>query len=235
MERQGVLVTPRAEHNEVDLYCTAQDPSSAQNSVAEVLGIPLNRVVCHVKRLGGAFGGRETRINLLCQPVAVAAYKYRRPVRCVLDRRTDMTISGKGPRFHAKYKVGYTKDGRIQSVAMDVYVDAGHSADIAFGVLQLSVLNFESAYRYPNCRITGYLCKTNTPPNTALRGFGLPDSFLVSEVGYTKDGRIQSVAMDMYVDAGHSADIAFGVLQLSVLNFESAYRYPNCRITGLPV
>ncbi|XP_046575146.1 xanthine dehydrogenase/oxidase-like [Haliotis rubra] len=186
MESHGVLVKPRAEHNEVDLYCTTQNPSMAQNSIARVLGIPLNRVVCHVKRLGGGFGGRETRNDLLSQPVAVAAYKYRRPVRCVLDRRTDMTISGKGPRFHAKYKVGYTKDGRIQSVVMDMYVDAGHAADIAYAFLQICVLNFESAYRYPNCRITGYLCKTNTPPNTAIRGFGMPDCFLVSEMIMTE-------------------------------------------------
>ncbi|XP_067682650.1 xanthine dehydrogenase/oxidase-like [Haliotis asinina] len=194
MENQGVLVKPRPEHNEVDLYCTSQNPSSAQGNVARVLGVPLNRVVCHVKRIGGGFGGRETRNDFLSQPVAVAAYKYRRPVRCVLDRRTDMAISGKGPRFHAKYKVGYTKDGRIKSVEMDVYLDSGHAADIAYVVLQLCVLNFESTYRYPNCRITGYLCKTNTPPNTAFRGFGLPDSFLVSEMIMTEVARRLNMA-----------------------------------------
>ncbi|XP_071081250.1 xanthine dehydrogenase/oxidase-like [Haliotis cracherodii] len=186
MESHGVLVKPRAEHNEVDVYCTSQNPSMAQKSVAQVLGIPLNRVVCHVKRLGGGFGGKETRNDLLSQPVAVAAYKYRRPVRCVLDRRTDMAITGKAPGFHAEYKIGCSKDGRIQSVVMDMYVDAGHASDIAYAFLEICVLNFEAAYRYPNCRITGYLCKTNTPPNTAFRGFGMPDSFLVSEMIMTE-------------------------------------------------
>ncbi|XP_046343003.2 xanthine dehydrogenase/oxidase-like [Haliotis rufescens] len=186
MESQGVLVKPRAEHNEVDVYCTSQNPSGTQGNVARVLGIPLNRVVCHVKRIGGGFGGKISRVDLLSQPVAVAAYKYRRPVRCVLDRRTDMAITGKAPRFHTEYKIGYTKDGRIQSVVMDMYVDGGHHADVTYNVLQQCVLSFEAAYRYPNCRITGYLCKTNTPPNTAFRGFGAPDSFLVSEMIMTE-------------------------------------------------
>ncbi|XP_046575197.1 xanthine dehydrogenase/oxidase-like [Haliotis rubra] len=194
MESQSVLVKPRPEHNEVDIYCTSQDPTGTQGNIARVLGVPLNRVVCHVKRIGGGFGGKGTRNDALSQPIAVAAYKYRRPVRCVLDRRTDMTISGKAPGFHADYKVGYTKDGRIQSVVMDVYVNAGHAADITYTVLQICVLNFESAYRCPNCRITGYLCKTDTPPNTAFRGFGQPDINLVSEMMITEVARRLNIA-----------------------------------------
>lgn len=46
-----------------------------QKVIAEVLGIQSNRVVCRVKRMGGGFGGKETRSVVLCIPVAVAAYK----------------------------------------------------------------------------------------------------------------------------------------------------------------
>jgi xanthine dehydrogenase/oxidase len=46
-----------------------------QKIIAEVLGTKSNRVVCRVKRMGGGFGGKETRSLVLCVPVAVAAYK----------------------------------------------------------------------------------------------------------------------------------------------------------------
>lgn len=44
--------------------------------MAKVLGVPVNRVVIRVKRLGGGFGGKESRATLLSTVVAVAANKY---------------------------------------------------------------------------------------------------------------------------------------------------------------
>lgn len=46
-----------------------------QKVIAEVLQIKSNRVVCRVKRMGGSFGGKESRSVVLSLPVAVAAYK----------------------------------------------------------------------------------------------------------------------------------------------------------------
>ncbi len=43
--------------------------------VANALGIPANRIVVRVKRMGGGFGGKESRFSLLLLPVAVAANK----------------------------------------------------------------------------------------------------------------------------------------------------------------
>jgi xanthine dehydrogenase/oxidase len=39
----------------------AQAPAKHQKYVASTLGIPCNRVVSKAKRLGGGFGGKETR------------------------------------------------------------------------------------------------------------------------------------------------------------------------------
>lgn len=40
-----------------------------------MLKIPINRVVCHVKRMGGGFGGKESRGSVLALPIAFAAHK----------------------------------------------------------------------------------------------------------------------------------------------------------------
>lgn len=47
-----------------------------QSHVAKALGVPANRVVVRVKRLGGGFGGKESRSTVLSTVVAVAANKY---------------------------------------------------------------------------------------------------------------------------------------------------------------
>lgn len=51
-------------------------PCLFQFLVAKALGVPANRVVVRVKRLGGGFGGKESRATLLSTVVAVAADKY---------------------------------------------------------------------------------------------------------------------------------------------------------------
>lgn len=64
-------------------------------SIAAVIGIPEHKVVCKTKRIGGGFGGKETRSIFLNAAVAVAAYLQRKPVRLCLDRDEDMQITGK--------------------------------------------------------------------------------------------------------------------------------------------
>lgn len=46
-----------------------------QEAVAETLAIPSNRVSCHVKRVGGAFGGKVTKTTVIACITAVAAWK----------------------------------------------------------------------------------------------------------------------------------------------------------------
>lgn len=48
---------------------------TSQQVVAETLDIPSNRVTCHVKRMGGAFGGKVTKTSILAGITAAAAWK----------------------------------------------------------------------------------------------------------------------------------------------------------------
>ena len=57
------------------LYSSTQHPTGVQETVAFVLGIPQNKVVCKAKRLGGGFGGKEERSTYIASYAAIAAYK----------------------------------------------------------------------------------------------------------------------------------------------------------------
>lgn len=62
--------------------------------MASTLGVPAHKVVSKAKRLGGGFGGKETRSIFIHCAAAVPAYHLRRPVRLCLDRDEDMQMSG---------------------------------------------------------------------------------------------------------------------------------------------
>jgi xanthine dehydrogenase molybdopterin-binding subunit B len=54
----------------------------------------MHKIVSKTKRLGGGFGGKETRAIPFNCVAAVAAYRSRRAVRLVLDRDEDMALTG---------------------------------------------------------------------------------------------------------------------------------------------
>ncbi|XP_012285981.1 xanthine dehydrogenase [Orussus abietinus] len=180
LETQASIAIPK-EEDEMELFCSAQHPTDFQRMVAHVLDVPFNRINIRVKRLGGAFGGKESRGMLITLPVAIAAHRLRQPVRCMLDRNEDMMISGNRHPFLCKYKVGFNNDGRIQVVEMYIYNNAGYSRDLSRSVMERAILHFENSYKVPVCNIYGYVCKTNLPSNTGFRGFGAPQAMFAAE------------------------------------------------------
>ncbi|XP_064419619.1 aldehyde oxidase isoform X3 [Latimeria chalumnae] len=181
LETNSVLVIPKGEDGEMDVFIATQFPSFTQELVAMTLGVPSNRITCHVKRLGGAFGGKISKAAIIASIAATAAEKTGRSVRCVLERGEDMLITGGRHPFLGKYKVGFMNDGRILAVDVSFYCNAGSALDESALVIEKSVLQFDNAYSIPNIRAQGYACKTNLPSNTAFRGFGFPQGSLVTE------------------------------------------------------
>src|SRR6202000_3283625 len=96
-------------------------------------------------------------------------------------RDDDMAITGKRHPFKSWYKVGYTSDGRITAIEVDHFSNGGCSTDLSPSVLERAMLHTDNAYYLPNARITGRVCKTNLPSNTAFRGFGGPQGMAVIE------------------------------------------------------
>ncbi|XP_075036208.1 aldehyde oxidase 1-like [Mixophyes fleayi] len=180
METNSVLVVPK-EEDEFDIYISTQDPTTAQLSVASVLNVPSNRIMSHVKRVGGAFGGKITKPGIFASAAAVAAKKTKRPIRCVLERNEDMLMTAGRHPFKGIYKVGYMNDGRVVAADVTFYANAGCSPDESILVLVICLLKMDNSYSFPNLNCRAMACKTNLPSNTAFRGFGFPQTGLVTE------------------------------------------------------
>ena len=135
MEPQSCLAVPTNEDGEMIIYSSTQNPTETQRLVAHALDVPMNRVVAKVKRLGGGFGGKESRSVPLAMAVAFAASKTHLPVRACLDRDQDMLMCGQRHPFFTKYQVGCNKEGLLQAIDVDIYNNAGYSLDLSFSVM----------------------------------------------------------------------------------------------------
>ncbi|XP_016334888.1 aldehyde oxidase 3-like, partial [Sinocyclocheilus anshuiensis] len=181
METQGLIAIPKAEAGEMELYVASQHAAYTQEVVGITLGIDSNKITCHVKRLGGGFGGKVMKIASLSAIAATATYKTGRAVRCVLERGDDMLItSGRSP-FLGKYKVGYMNDGTILAADITYYSNGGCTLDESSFIMEKALLHMDNGYKIPNLRGHGLVCKTNLPSYTAFRGFGGPQGLTIIE------------------------------------------------------
>jgi xanthine dehydrogenase molybdopterin binding subunit len=180
LETQACLCVP-GEGKEYFLQASTQHPSETQVIVAEVLGLPRNEVVVEVRRLGGAFGGKETQGNHLAAWSALLAYHTRRPVRIRLTRDEDQKITGKRHPFFSTYTIGFDNAGKILAYKVELNANAGHCCDLSMAILERAMFHAENSYFIPDVHITGRALRTNLPSNGAFRGFGGPQGMVVIE------------------------------------------------------
>ena len=180
LESQIAMAVP-GEDDEVLVYSSTQHPTEIQHMVAHVLGAPSNAVTVEVRRMGGAFGGKETQGNQLAVISALAAKKTGRPVKFRPDRDDDMVTTGKRHDFEADYRVGFDDDGRVTGAEFTFAARCGFSADLSGPVTDRALFHADSAYYYDTARMNSLPLKTNTCSNTAFRGFGGPQGMLAGE------------------------------------------------------
>ena len=173
LETQVCLCVP-GEGDEMKAYSSTQHPSETQALIAEVLDLPKNEVEVQIRRMGGAFGGKETQANHTACWAAVLAYNTGQPVKIRLFRDDDQKMTGKRHPYLINYKASYTDEGKLLAVDFDLNADAGSSMDLSMAVLERAMMHADSSYHVPDINIMGRAWKTNLPSNTAYRGFGGP-------------------------------------------------------------
>ncbi|TYI10384.1 hypothetical protein ES332_A09G138300v1 [Gossypium tomentosum] len=191
LEPHSSLIWTLDSGNEVHMISSTQAPQKHQKYVSHVLGLPMSKVVCKTKRIGGGFGGKETRSAFLAAAAAVPSYLMNRPVKLTLDRDIDMITTGQRHSFLGKYKVGFTNKGKVLALDLEIYNNAGNSLDLSLAVLERAMFHSDNVYEIPNVRIFGSVCFTNFPSNTAFRGFGGPQGMLIAE------NWIQRIALEL--------------------------------------
>jgi xanthine dehydrogenase molybdopterin binding subunit len=189
LETQSCLCVPQ-EGREMKVYSSTQHPSETQAIVAEVLGITRNEVTVEVKRIGGAFGGKETQANHVAAWAALLANATGCPVKIHLFRDDDQIITGKRHPFLSNYKAAFTQEGKITALDVELNTNGGIANDLSMAILERAMFHVDNAYYIPNLRVIGKIWKTNLPSNTAFRGFGGPQGMAVIETVIDRIARL---------------------------------------------
>lgn len=180
LESQACIAYP-GEYDQVVVHSSTQNPSEVQQVIARVLGLQQNQVICITKRMGGGFGGKECQATHPAALAALVALKTKRPARIIYTKDDDMKFTGKRHPFQNDYKVAFDDNGVITALKLDLFADGGAANDLSTAVLGRAMTHSDNAYFIANADITGKICRTNYPPNTAFRGFGGPQGVITIE------------------------------------------------------
>ena len=180
LEMQAAYAEP-GEDGTIHVTSSTQHPTEVQHGVAHVLGIPANKVVITVPRMGGGFGGKETQAATPAALAALASKVTGRPARMRFNRDQDMMLTGKRHPFLVKFTVGFDGDGKLLALKSAHYSNGGWALDLSMPVTDRAMFHTDNCYYIPNVELRGQVVKTNLASNTAFRGFGGPQGMLIIE------------------------------------------------------
>jgi xanthine dehydrogenase large subunit len=180
LEGQVAYAVPHAQ-GQWSVYSSTQHPGEVQHWVAHALGLHNHAVRVECRRMGGGFGGKETQAGHVAVWAAVAAHKFKAPVKLRLDRDDDFMVTGKRHPFAYEYTAGFDATGRLTALELMMAANCGFSADLSGPVADRAVFHSDNAYFLENVSIASYRCKTHTQSHTAFRGFGGPQGVVVIE------------------------------------------------------
>jgi len=180
LEGQAALATP-GEGGQIHVVSSTQHPSEVQHLVAALLGLSSADVTVEVRRMGGAFGGKETQAAAYAVACALVAAKTGRPARIRADRDDDMVMTGKRHDFTAHYDVGFDGEGRIEGISLALASRCGATEDLSRAINDRAMFHADNCYFLPAVEILSRRLRTHTVSNTAFRGFGGPQGMMAIE------------------------------------------------------
>ncbi len=174
-------VTPAETHNPIELHATtaiwdgstltlyegSQAVFNLRGILAQMFGLPQERVRVITRFLGSGFGGKLWPWTH-CPLAAAAARQLGKPVKLVLSRKMMFQTVGHRPRTQQRVRLGATPDGRLVSLQHDYVYDVamldGHHEDCGEA----------TAFHYsvPNLRVAFGRARRNVGSPTDMRGPG---------------------------------------------------------------
>ncbi|GAV02732.1 hypothetical protein RvY_13260-2 [Ramazzottius varieornatus] len=151
-----------------------------QSAIAQACGLGKNKINVTVKRNGGGFGAKGSRINIVAAAVGIAAFVMKRPVKMHQSLWDNFKLIGRRLPYLIKYKAGTDAAGKLAGIVLDVYGDCGYQPSAS--VIVNGLPNWiDNIYFSPAWKVRLHACKTNTPPNTHCRAPGSTEGIYMTE------------------------------------------------------
>ncbi len=175
------------------VWTSSQSPYYQQVLLAHMLGLREGDVRVIRPHTGGGFGSKfELDATQFC--ASLLSNKLYRPVKIVLSREEEFCATKRRTPMYYYVRLGAKKDGTLLAKETRVITEGGGYTGMGATALYLTGFFSSFPYKYPNYRYDGYRVYTNTPPTSAMRGFGAPQATFVGE------SQLDMLAKDLGID-----------------------------------
>jgi len=175
LETEAALAIPH-EDGSITVYYNGQSPFINRDWLAQVLGLPEEKVRVIQAIVGGSFGGKDDIGYQSSAQVAALAIQTGRPVRVVLGREESMIASYKREAMAIHFTLGADTDGNLQAAKIDMVADSGGYVSMTALAMLRTSLHAAGAYRYQAVHVDVDTVYTNNGFCGAFRGFGNTDA-----------------------------------------------------------
>lgn len=177
MEVECAIAIPQADG--LLLYTGSQSVYDEQKEIAMMLQLPLEKIRCQSKLVGGGFGGKEDMS--VQHHAALMAYHTQMPVKVKFSRQESLNIHTKRHAMEIEMTTACDEKGMITAMKATIISDCGAYASLGGPVLQRACTHAGGPYNFQNIDITGTCVYTNNVPGGAFRGFGVTQSCFAAE------------------------------------------------------
>ena len=175
-------------------------------SLAEGIGVPLDKIRMIMNYSGGAFGWGCYAGD--CAIVAVAMMAVDRPVSLTMSYEEFMHYTGKRTSNFINARMACDEKGKLTALEFDVGCDHGAYFSQALPEMEALVRFLGYPYVFPNARGLGRVGVTNHSFGTAYRGLGSPQCYTPGES--LMDDLARKMGMDpfefRYINAARKGD-----------------------------
>ena len=180
------------ENGQLVILSPSQNIHAHRKTIAEALGLNVEKVRVIQTPMGGAFGGKlDVSVGGI---LGLAALKLKRPMKLVYTRSETFAATPKRHPFFMKVKVGAKKDGTLMALDFDLTADGGAYKSFSNSVTQRGLIHSQGPYRFPNAHVYGKAVYTNTAFKGAMRGFGVP------QVAFAIESILDELASELKMD-----------------------------------
>jgi len=180
IEPNAVAALPRPDGG-VTIHGSLQCPFYVHRALQRLLKLDESQIAVIQTVTGGGFGGKEDYPSVIAGHAALLARKSGRPVKMVYKRDEDVAATTKRHPAVVKHRTAVAEDGTLLGCEIDIVMDGGAYCTLSPVVASRGVLHAGGPYRWPAARIDCRVVATNTPPNGAFRGFGVPQTMFAIE------------------------------------------------------
>ncbi|MDO6585810.1 molybdopterin-dependent oxidoreductase [Salipiger sp. 1_MG-2023] len=154
----------------VTVHSPSQNITHHRHMLADILGLPINKVRMVMSAVGGGFGGKEDMIYQ--GMLALAAIRTRRSVQLNFTREESLIASAKRHPSKVSYKMGLKRTGKITAITFDMLSDGGAYGMSSEGVMRKAAILSCGPYEVHNLQVDTRAVYTNNTPSGAFRTFG---------------------------------------------------------------